>query len=106
MGREDQIIQERLRKLKELIARGINPYPNKYDKKQNCLECSKSKIGSKVKTAGRLNTGFSSKSKDSIFLTIFIVLSLPGFFTKSEAIMIKIGGMDMFKSREPQIIIP
>ena len=56
MGREDQIIQERLRKLKELIARGINPYPNKYDKKQNCLECSKSKIGSKVKTAGRLIT--------------------------------------------------
>ena len=49
MGREDQIIQERLRKISELKANGINPYPNKYEKKQNCLECSKSKIGSKVK---------------------------------------------------------
>ena len=56
MGREDQIVQERLRKLGELKANKINPYPNKYDKKQNCLDCLKSKIGSKVKTAGRLMT--------------------------------------------------
>ena len=56
MGREDQIIKERLRKLKELREEGINPYPNKFDKKQTCLECSKSKIGTKVKTAGRLMT--------------------------------------------------
>lgn len=35
MGREDQIISERLRKLKELKAQGINPYPNKFDKKDN-----------------------------------------------------------------------
>ncbi|MEK6817364.1 MAG: amino acid--tRNA ligase-related protein, partial [Nanoarchaeota archaeon] len=56
MSREDQIIQERMRKLGELKANGINPYPNKYEKKQTCLECSKSKISSKVKTAGRLMT--------------------------------------------------
>jgi len=56
MGREDQIVQERLRKLGELKANKINPYPNKYDKKQNCLDCLKSKTGSKVKTAGRLMT--------------------------------------------------
>ncbi|MEK6823925.1 MAG: lysine--tRNA ligase [Nanoarchaeota archaeon] len=56
MSREDQIIQERMRKISELKANGINPYPNKYDKKQNCLECSKLKLGSKVKTAGRLMT--------------------------------------------------
>ena len=56
MGREDQIVQERLRKLGELKANKINPYPNKYDKKQNCLDCLKSKIGLKVKTAGRLMT--------------------------------------------------
>ena len=29
MGREDQIISERLRKLKELKEQGINPYPSK-----------------------------------------------------------------------------
>ncbi len=56
MGREAQIIKERMRKLNELRENKINPYPNKFDKKQNCLECSKSKIGSKVKTAGRLMT--------------------------------------------------
>ncbi len=56
MGREEQIVNERIRKLKEIRGNGINPYPNKFDKKQSCAECSKSKIGSKVKTAGRLMT--------------------------------------------------
>lgn len=56
MSREDQIVQERMRKLSELKANGINPYPNKYEKKQTCLECSKLKIDSKVNTAGRLMT--------------------------------------------------
>lgn len=56
MGREEQIINERLKKLEELKKQGINPYPNKYEKKQTCLECSKSKLKSKVKTAGRLMT--------------------------------------------------
>jgi lysyl-tRNA synthetase class 2 len=56
MGREEQIISERIRKLEELRKEGVNPYPNKYDKKQTCLECSESKIKSKVKTAGRLMT--------------------------------------------------
>ena len=56
MGREEQIVQERLRKLSELRVNGINPYPDKFDKKQNCAECLSSKTGSKVKTAGRLMT--------------------------------------------------
>ncbi len=56
MGREEQIIQERLRKLKELKSKGINPYPHKFEKKQSILECLKSKIKTKVKTAGRLMT--------------------------------------------------
>lgn len=56
MGREDQIINERIRKLEEIKKEGINPYPDKYDKKQTCLECAESKIKNKVKTAGRLMT--------------------------------------------------
>ncbi|MBI2004228.1 lysine--tRNA ligase [Candidatus Pacearchaeota archaeon] len=56
MGREDQIVQERLRKLGELRVNNINPYPDKFDKKQTCAECLKSKLGAKVKTAGRLIT--------------------------------------------------
>ena len=56
MGREAQIIKERIRKIEELKKQGINPYPHKFDKKQNAEECLKSKLGTKVKTAGRLIT--------------------------------------------------
>ncbi|RLG12290.1 lysine--tRNA ligase [Candidatus Pacearchaeota archaeon] len=56
MGREEQIIKERLRKLKELREIGINPYPDKFDKKQTIQDCINSKLKSKVKTAGRLMT--------------------------------------------------
>ena len=56
MGRETQIINEKKRKLKELKDLNINPYPSKFDKKQLCEECSKSKLGTKVKTAGRVMT--------------------------------------------------
>ena len=56
MGREEQIISERLKKIEELKKAKIEIYPNKYDKKQTCLECSESKIGAKIKTAGRLMT--------------------------------------------------
>lgn len=56
MGREEQIVGERIRKLSELKKEGTDPYPNKYSKKQTCLECSQSKLKTKVKTAGRLMT--------------------------------------------------
>lgn len=56
MGREDQIIKERERKLKELRKKGINPYPQKFDKKDSIKGCLKSKIGTKIKTAGRVMT--------------------------------------------------
>lgn len=55
MGREEQIIQERLRKIKELRKEGVNPYPYKFEKEKNISECLKS-LGKKVKTAGRLMT--------------------------------------------------
>lgn len=35
MGREEQIISERLKKLKELRSKGINPYPYKFEKKDS-----------------------------------------------------------------------
>jgi len=56
MGREQQITDERIRKIKELRQQGINPYPHKFDKKDNTNECLKAKLGTKVKTAGRLMT--------------------------------------------------
>jgi len=54
MGREQQIINERKRKLKELKELKIDAYPAKTNKKQSCKECLDSKLGSKVITAGRL----------------------------------------------------
>ena len=64
MGREDQIIQERLRKVKELRQAGINPYPTKYDVKNNAKDLqnkylklkSEEKTKDSVKIAGRLLT--------------------------------------------------
>jgi len=56
MGREQQIIKERLRKLGELRANGVEVYPSKSNKKQTCIECLKSKIGFKVIAAGRVIT--------------------------------------------------
>ena len=56
MGREKQIINERKRKIAELRKSGVEPYGYFFDKKQNVSECLKSKIGVKIKTAGRLMT--------------------------------------------------
>ncbi len=56
MSREDQIIGERLRKIKELKENGVNPYPNKFDKKNSVEGCLKAKLGAKLKTAGRVMT--------------------------------------------------
>ncbi len=56
MSREKQIIENRLRKIKELREQGINPYPHKYNKKFKIEECLKFKLGTKVKTAGRIMT--------------------------------------------------
>lgn len=54
MGREDQIVGERIRKLNELIKKGVNPYPSKSEKKETVEDCLKAKIGVEVKTGGRL----------------------------------------------------
>ena len=48
--------QTRLQKLKKLKEQGINPYPDKFDKTQQLAEVLKLKLGTKVKTAGRLMT--------------------------------------------------
>ncbi len=58
MGREDLIIQERLKKLHELRAEGINPYPNKYERTHFTEE-----LVSKYKS---LKNGSSTKDKVSV----------------------------------------
>jgi len=56
MGREEQIIQERERKLEELRKKGINPYPHNFDKQHVIKKCLSLKLGAKTKTAGRIMT--------------------------------------------------
>jgi lysyl-tRNA synthetase class 2 len=56
MGREEQIIGERKRKIDELREMGINPYLHTYNKEKTILECSSLKLKAKVKTAGRIMT--------------------------------------------------
>jgi lysyl-tRNA synthetase class 2 len=64
MGREEQIIQERLNKLCELKKAGINPYPNRYDKKNNSQDIKDKhanlqpdqRTNDSVKIAGRVMT--------------------------------------------------
>ena len=46
----------RLEKLKKLREQGINPYPEKFEKLQSITEVLKLKLGSKIKTAGRILT--------------------------------------------------
>jgi len=62
MGREEQIVNERKRKLQELRGNKINPYPNKYDVKNYSKEIKEKYAGlkdnarsaNKVKIAGRV----------------------------------------------------
>ena len=64
MGRQEQIISERLKKLEALRQAGINPYPNKFDVKNYSEELkekhkylkSDSEAKDSVKIAGRLMT--------------------------------------------------
>lgn len=54
MSREEEIIKERERKIGELKKQKINPYAYGFEKKDLVGACLKAKIGSKVKTAGRI----------------------------------------------------
>ena len=56
MGREEEIIKEREKKIKELEAKGINPYSHNFEKKEVISNCIKVKLGGYVKTAGRVMT--------------------------------------------------
>ncbi len=56
MGREEEIIKEREKKISELWKKGVNPYPTKFDKKDSVSKALKDKLGAKIKTAGRVMT--------------------------------------------------
>ena len=59
MGREQEIIKEREKKIGELRKLGVNPYPHKFDKKDSAgdlqekyAKLGKEKFGKAAKVAG------------------------------------------------------
>ena len=56
MGREEEIIKERERKIQELKKQKINPYAYRFDKKDSVAKALKSKMGAAIKIAGRIMT--------------------------------------------------
>ena len=48
--------KNRLAKLARIKEQGINPYPSRFDKKNDLKHAFESKIGTKVKVAGRVMT--------------------------------------------------
>ncbi|PIN90267.1 lysine--tRNA ligase [Candidatus Pacearchaeota archaeon CG10_big_fil_rev_8_21_14_0_10_32_14] len=54
MGREEEIIKERIKKIDELRKNNVDPYPTKFDGRQNISEIKKFSEGKEVKTAGRV----------------------------------------------------
>ncbi|NUM25404.1 MAG: lysine--tRNA ligase [Candidatus Buchananbacteria bacterium] len=48
--------QTRLQKLKKIAEQGINPFPDKFDKTHSISDALTSRLGAKVKTAGRILT--------------------------------------------------
>lgn len=58
MGREEQIISERLKKIEQLRKDGVNPYPYSFEKKDNSADLQKNFL--------KLKNGESSKHKAKI----------------------------------------
>ena len=56
MGREEEIIKEREKKIQELKKQKINPYAYRFEKKDSVEKALKSALGAKIKTAGRIMT--------------------------------------------------
>ena len=56
MGREEEIIKERERKIQELKKQKVNPYAYRFDKRDSVEKAIKSKEGTKIRTAGRIMT--------------------------------------------------
>ena len=62
MGREDEIVKERLKKIEDMTSKDINPYPYSFDKKDDCSKLQEkykelkpeARTKDKVKTAGRV----------------------------------------------------
>jgi len=61
MGREDEIIKERLKKIAELKEQGVNPYPHKFDKKHHAgdlqekyKKLKRDEFGGMARIAGRV----------------------------------------------------
>lgn len=76
MGREEQIISGRLKKLRELRAQGVNPYPNKFDVKDYSADLQEKhkKLKNEVKTKLRAKVAGRLMSIRDLGKIAFVVL--------------------------------
>lgn len=76
MGREEQIINERKRKLKELIAKGVNPYPHKFDRKNFSLEIKEKykKLKNDERSKGKVSVAGRIMTKRNLGKLIFLTI--------------------------------
>src|SRR3989344_7567710 len=76
MGREDEIVKERMKKLEELRKLKIDPYPYKFDKKNNAEELQKkySKIKAEEKTKDTAQVAGRVMAVRDVGNIIFVVL--------------------------------
>jgi len=65
MGREEEIVKERMRKIEELRKQGTNPYPHQFDKKDSADE-----LQEKYK---KLKSGENTKNKAKISGRVMII---------------------------------
>ena len=76
MSREDQIIKERERKLKELKAKGINPYPHKYNFKDYSKDIKEkySKLKNDERSKSKANIAGRVMTKRNLGKLIFATI--------------------------------
>jgi len=84
MSTQDQLREERLKKLKKIREIGWNPYPASFDKKQTIREANES-LGKTVKTAGKIfsfrthgNIAFADLKDESGKIQVFFKKDLLG----------------------------
>lgn len=61
MGRQDEIVKERLKKIAELKKQGINPYPYSFDKKENAAELQEKHKSLKNEAKAKGATSFAGR---------------------------------------------
>lgn len=85
MGREEQIITERKRKISELKENGINPYPHSFERKDTCIEALNSGeiVVTNLPSAGESSEAFVGAAV-AISYQVHVNVKFPGKYAEAE----------------------